>query len=64
MAESAQHPVKAAIERAYLFFGRRQNARWVEATSQWVERNIMTPRRQWRRRREATNESTEAYLKT
>jgi pyruvate-formate lyase-activating enzyme len=64
MAERAHHPVKAAIERAYMFLGRRQNDPWVEAAGHWFERNIMTPRRQWRRRREATNESTESYLKT
>lgn len=64
MADRASPVFKSAVNRLYLMLGRHQNAPWVEATGHWIERNIMLPRRQRRRRRETVNDSTEAYLKT
>jgi len=70
MAErpTALSPFKPVIARLYAFFGRRQNAPWLVATSHWIERNIMVKRRQRRcktdyRRSTNINQDTEAYLK-
>ncbi len=57
-------PLKAAIERLYPFFVRRQNAVWFEAASHWVERNIMVKRRQMRCKADPSDTDTETYLKT
>lgn len=59
-----RRPLKAAINRLYTFFGRHLNSPWVEATVNWIDRNIMLRRRQMRRRAEARDGDTEAYLKT
>ena len=60
---------KSALARLYAFFGRQQNAPWLVATSNWIERNIMVKRRQKRCQRdllqsELANKDVEAYLKT
>lgn len=60
---------KPALARLYAFFGRQQNAPWLVATSNWIDRTIMVKRRQRRCqtdlvRSDRANLDTEAYLKT
>jgi Radical SAM superfamily/4Fe-4S single cluster domain len=57
-------PFKTVMARLYAFFGRHQNAPWLEAAANWFECNIMLRRRQMRRRSDPSDSDTEAYLKT
>jgi organic radical activating enzyme len=57
-------PFKTAIANLYTFFGRHQNAPWLEAASHWIERNIMVKRRQRRCKPDPADTKTAAYLKT
>jgi pyruvate-formate lyase-activating enzyme len=57
-------PLKTAVARLYAFFGRHQNAPWLEAAGNWIECNIMLRRRQMRRRADPADSDTETYLKS